>query len=402
MAKRSLFLDECEVSGTDSSDESEPSTQGSLVDFIASEDGDVGVNALLEMRAAQNKRPRIEESQESSPSERLTPEIPVLSRTPCAPIRPSETAVGRARRSRRFALTLNNFVEEDKAKFKSLPNTRYRCYGVEGVNRTPHLQCYLELPRSRQLTIVGLRKEITQHWGSECRFHIEIAVHDGATNRNYCQKESNEFWEDGEQPIGNGNTRGQGKRSDLDEVCSRVKSGASFVDVAQICPKAVIKYHRGIRVLMKTLQYTVRSLPTKGYWCWGPTGSGKSRWAFSLTPNSTYVKDPMSRFFCGYAQEETVIVDDFRPNKEIPFSFLLRLADRYPMSVQVKGEDSVQFNSKRIVITCPHNIDETFRHLDFLSDGDLAQLKRRFTEVNFAGDSIVPNLSILDQEHPVC
>lgn len=440
MAKRtqSVFLDEVEVSGTDSSDdENSQDTAGSLREFIASEDdsNESAVTSLLAIRARE-KRARVVDSDSETETDNceasvdqerefvVLPELstPTLVRAPrledVAPPTPiaspnsivqipqtppsvrQNRGSGRQRKGRRFALTLNNFNDLDKTLFKSFPNTRYKCFGVEGLSegRTPHLQCYIELPRSSQLTVTGLRKRITEHWSKNCQFHIEIANASGFENKEYCSKEANEFWEDGEPPIGNGVTRGQGKRSDLDEVSDLVKKGTSFKEIAMLQPKSIIKFHKGIRVLMKTICYNVRSSVTVGYWCWGPTGSGKSRWAYSLSPDSTYVKDPMSKFFCNYAQEETVIVDDFRPHKEFPFSFLLRLADRYPLTVQVKGEDSVQFNSKRIVVTSPHNIDDTFRHLEFLKEGDVAQLKRRFRELEFKTGSIVPSTALLETE----
>jgi len=166
-----------------------------------------------------------------------------------------------------------------------------------------------------------------------------------------------------------------------------VKAGSSIPDIANAYPKSFIMYGRGIRDLQSVLSLKGREHRTYGYWCYGATGTGKSRWAHGLTASSTYVKDPFSKWWDGYVQQETVVVDDYRPNKELSFSDLLRLADYYAMSVQTKG-GSVQFNSKRIIITCPHPIVQSFAHLTFMEEGSIAQLERRFVQLEFGPDKL--------------
>ena len=107
----------------------------------------------------------------------------------------------------------------------------------------------------------------------------------------------------------------------------------------------------------------------------------------------------MTKYFCGYKQEDTVILDDYRPNAEMNFSFLLRLADRYPINVQTKF-GNVEFNSKRIIVTSPLSIEDSFAHLDFLKEGQLAQLKRRFKEIEFGSGRFTHLLQLKDVIHP--
>ena len=287
-----------------------------------------------------------------------------------------ETSSNGKDRVRRFTMTLNNFTDVEKLSFETLPTKefKYSINGVEtGTNETPHLQAYLETKNKH--TIAGLQKLITKHQGFPSRWAIFVSLGSAGQNITYCKKQGN-FKEVGDIP------KGQGKRTDLDSVAEMVKSGSNMRDIAEAFPKSFIHYSKGIQNLMTTLNSIPRSEMTLGYWIFGATGTGKSRWAHSLTPDSTYVKDPTSKWFCGYSCEETVIIDDFRPSAELPFSFLLRIADRYKMSVQTKG-GQVNFNSKRVIITSPHNIETTFAHLDFLKEGDIAQLKRRFKELEF-------------------
>lgn len=417
MSKRKFFELECEASD-DSGDESDVSdvTTESMREFIVAdgpvEDTQSSAETHEQRSVCSTPPPRYASPLIRNPLDYppVSPTPPVVQRSPPgAPVAPRVDPAGGPpgngrQRSRRFALTLNNPTAEEKAAFEAL-DVRFKCYGIEGETegRTPHLQAYLELPRNRLLTILGLKRVIEvaneRAGAGPSRYHIEVARSDGKVNYQYCRKEGGYFFEEGERPKGvDGETRGQGKRSDLDRVSEMVKNGDNIRDIAIEKPGAFIRYHKGIVALMSTINFVPRTEPTLGYWCWGPTKTGKSRWAYSLSPESTYVKDPATRFFCRYAQEETVIIDDFRPNKDLPFSFLLRLCDRYPMMVQYKSVDSVQFNSRRIVVTCPLNIQEAFAHLDFMKDGDIAQLKRRFVELEFGPGKLTHHLTIAEAE----
>lgn len=71
---------------------------------------------------------------------------------------------------------------------------------------------------------------------------------------------------------------------------------------------------------------------------WGPTGVGKSRRAWELAGDAAYIKDPRSKFWCGYRGDKTVIIDEFRGGIDI--SHLLRWLDRYPVIVELKGSSA--------------------------------------------------------------
>jgi len=81
---------------------------------------------------------------------------------------------------------------------------------------------------------------------------------------------------------------------------------------------------------------------------WGPTGTGKSRRAYEEAGLDSYVKDPRSKFWCGYANQRHAVIDEFRG--AIDISHLLRWLDRYPVRVEVKGS-SVALQVSRYWIT---------------------------------------------------
>lgn len=68
---------------------------------------------------------------------------------------------------------------------------------------------------------------------------------------------------------------------------------------------------------------------------WGPTGTGKSRRAWDESGLGAYSKDPRSKFWCGYGNQEHVVLDEFRGGIDI--AHILRWLDRYPVRVEIKG-----------------------------------------------------------------
>lgn len=67
---------------------------------------------------------------------------------------------------------------------------------------------------------------------------------------------------------------------------------------------------------------------------WGRTGTGKSRLAWEEAGLTAYPKDPMSKFWDGYQQHNSVVIDEFRG--DISISHILRWFDRYPVIIEAK------------------------------------------------------------------
>lgn len=268
----------------------------------------------------------------------------------------------------RFCFTKNNYTELHVDILKSdLSSTfKYWCFGIEvGESGTPHLQGYFEFPNKNPLRISGAQNKLNAIGLQGC--HIEPAKGTAEQNITYCSKDGS-FFEGGERP------RGQGKRSDLDSVCELIKSGANMTEVANQFPSQVVKFHTGLQFLMNVTT-TPRRFKTEVWWLWGPTGSGKSRYAWDQYPSS-YMKECSHKWWDGYTGQDVVIMDDFRPSKELPFSFILNLFDRYPLSVQVKG-GMAQFVSKTIYVTTPLSPEDTCNHLEWLGPEQKEQFLRR-------------------------
>ncbi|HIB78384.1 MAG TPA: hypothetical protein EYO58_12435 [Flavobacteriales bacterium] len=165
--------------------------------------------------------------------------------------------------------------------------------------------------------------------------------------------------------------------------------------MARDYPDLFIKFHRGIerlqactrqrpRVWDPTAPYT----PPKVFWFYGSSGSGKSREAFTQALKDPeipyYSKSSGSKWWDGYLSESIVILDDFRADW-FTFSYLIRLLDCYPLSVEIKG-GMVAMCATTFYITCPLRPEQLFASLASRDDGRILQLTRRITEVRLFGD----------------
>lgn len=83
-----------------------------------------------------------------------------------------------------------------------------------------------------------------------------------------------------------------------------------------------------------------------------------------------------------------MILDDYRSNWWT-FGYLLRLTDKYPLQVAVKG-GFVNFNASLVYITCPVAPDVLYADLESRHNGSVAQLTRRISSVRRFGDDPEP------------
>jgi hypothetical protein len=264
------------------------------------------------------------------------------------------------------------------ARLQTHPDFVKHCkYSIHGselcpTTQTQHLQCFFVFKNDQSLA--NLRTKFTLWLG----FNSTIAWKKADSNTeeciNYCEKDGVDVVEFGSRP------KGKGARSDLIAVGESIKSGCNMAELFDAHPASFLKFAPGMQKAI-ALVSKPRDWKTEVYWVHGPTGTGKSRWVMQTVDRSDlFVKDGNSKWFDGYAGQKSVLFDDFRPSKEVPFSLFLRLLDRYPMTVEGKG-CSMNFSPERIFITTPLPPVETFQHLDWMKAEELAQLTRRITQV---------------------
>lgn len=127
----------------------------------------------------------------------------------------------------------------------------------------------------------------------------------------------------------------------------------SLSAVAQLHPTTFVRYHKGLTALLSA-QSPKRDLSqdVNVLVLWGPSGTGKSKLAYTLAeqmhPNNYYVKPAFNTWWDGYNGEKCVILDDFCG--QWPITYTLLVLDRYPLKVEFKG-GSTELLANNFIIT---------------------------------------------------
>lgn len=283
-------------------------------------------------------------------------------------------------RKRGFCFTVNNYPENIydhlRSVFEDL-NVRYLVCQKEVApsTGTPHVQGYLYCETMK--TIVQIQ---------DCfkKFNVRVAVivakGNPKQNRDYCTKEGgSDVLELGALPM-------QGVSKELSEIAFDVVSKRKKLsDVAIENPEMIVRFSKGLQTLY-TMSLTGRdgSVQPEVHWWYGPTGTGKSRAAFEAYPDA-YWKMSCNHWWDGYEGQTVVVVDDYRTTM-CPFDYLLRMIDRYPLRVEVKG-GTIPLNATTFVFTAPQRPE---RMWSLRTEEAINQLIRRITHVKcFQGDGSV-------------
>lgn len=269
-----------------------------------------------------------------------------------------------SKRFRAWCFTLNNYDDvRDLIKIKdNLKKAKYWVIGKEvGSSGTKHLQGYVYYKNA--ISFKSIQKKLLN------RAHVEIAKGNAEQNLKYCSKDG-DFEVFGEMPK-------QGKRSDLDIIKEYVQDGGQDLKEIYKLSSNLQAYKMGqvgIQLFGKK-----RNFKTKVYWFYGPTGTGKTKKAVEDCGEDVHFQT-IPKWWDGYNQQENVIIDDYRRDI-FTFTYLLRLLDRYPMTVETKG-GTQNFTSKNIYITCNKSPAECW---EGRCDEDIDQLLRRIDVIQFFG-----------------
>lgn len=243
-------------------------------------------------------------------------------------------------RSRSWVFVINNpeFPRDNPRLW--LDTSKWCTWQMErGESGTLHVQGYVVFSRKvsgRQLKAMNGR----------ANFQKRIGNHQQA--KEYAQKDESreapgETW--GEEP------RGQGHRSDLEQVREALVDGASDRQIADDHFGSWVRYRRSFSEY-RNLITPKRDFITFTTVYWGEPGVGKTRLVADTVdsedvywlpkPNGTRV------FWDGYHGQKDVVIDEFFG--WIPRDLMCRICDRYPFRVETKG-GSVEFVARRVFIT---------------------------------------------------
>lgn len=242
--------------------------------------------------------------------------------------------------SRNWIFTVNNPEGVDPCSWAGV---RFLAYQKEigPENGIPHFQGYVVMQKKVRLS--HMKKVCgTAHW------EVRRGTHAQALE--YATKEESRAPEF--EPVVQGDPPAQGARTDLSEVQKAIDGGMPMAELASEYFGTFLRYHKGLATY-KYLQAEARHWHTHTTVYYGPPGTGKSRRAmFEAGPNAFVLSAPNQSsgavWWDGYDGQEHVVIDEFYG--WIPVTFMCRLCDRYPFTVQTKG-GTVQFVAKRIWIT---------------------------------------------------
>ncbi|BBI18985.1 replication-associated protein [Circovirus ialtag] len=238
----------------------------------------------------------------------------------------------------RWCFTVNNWTEEEYGLIASIPRSsvKYLIIGKEvGESGTPHLQGFVNFKKK-------LRRSALKRLPGFTRAHVQSANGTDLENQRYCQK--------GGQYLEIGCPSRPGKSSALTEAIQDLqRSRGNLNEVARMHPEVYVRHGRGLRDYVFTAGLVgQRAWKSEVIVIIGKPGVGKTRYVNREVEGKTVYWKPRGPWWDGYMNHEVVIFDDFYG--WVAFDELLRVCDRYPLKVPVKGA-FVEFVAKYVYFT---------------------------------------------------
>lgn len=276
------------------------------------------------------------------------------------------------RLSKFWVYTLNNYTDDEVSNlqdhFSDTNEFNYAIFGYEtGERGTKHLQGYFVL---RKGTGLGAIKELGKVFA---RMHLEIRRGTEPQAITYCKKDGK--YEEFGQPSVTSNNDKIGKL-ELREMALEGGSRAIARD-----PRCTLHNLKTARALLEEIEPARDANSSiEVVWYFGKTGIGKSRRARHEAINEfgeeeVYRKAESSKWFNGYDRHKAVIIDDYR-DSWWAFTEILRLLDRYPTQVEIKG-GMRQWVPYKIWVTSAHSPRVMYSGVG----EDIQQLVRRCTTI---------------------
>ena len=240
-------------------------------------------------------------------------------------------------KSRAFLFTLYQYDRHLLALRNEATKATYAVWGYEicpDTNR-PHLQGYIHY--ENQHSLGKFSKTFNNCF-------VQRPNGTPRQNREYClkirpsdKKPNDKFEEFGELPV-------QGERTDWKAAVEALKGGSDVTAVVEDQPQLLPALRALERYKALTLKPKHRDVHV--YVLIGGAGSGKTRWAYEHYPE-LYSK-PRGDWWDGYTGQTAILLDDYYGY--LPYCELLRVLDRYPYQVPVKG-GFVQAQWDTVIIT---------------------------------------------------
>jgi len=143
------------------------------------------------------------------------------------------------------------------------------------------------------------------------------------------------------------------------EKWKRTRELAMAGDLDEVDDEHYIKYYNTLKRIKADNPPVVEDLPpgTKHLWYFGSSGTGKSYAARQENPGY-FDKAAKTKWWCGYENEEVVIIDDFDKSHAYQGHDLKRWADRYKFPAEMKGGNIKSIRPRLIIVTSNWDIPE--------------------------------------------
>lgn len=227
---------------------------------------------------------------------------------------------------------------------------RYICGQVEIAPGTGqrHFQGYIQLKKQQRLSWLKRNISNTAHWEPQ-------RANDNSEARDYCNKEESRA--PGMTFLEFGNfCEKRGKRTDLAGMRDAIKGGMGHRGLIDNFPNEYGRYSRFADRCMAMFPPPANPEKVEVILYHGEPGTGKTRRAYAENPD-LYVSPIAngSLWLDGYDRQEQVLLDDFSGAlSKWSLTDTLRLLDRYPVLVPVKGSFTWWVPKKIIVTTNIH------------------------------------------------
>lgn len=279
----------------------------------------------------------------------------------------------------RYVFTVNTHAAAFAARLSILyhneePAIRYICGQLEIAPETGnlHFQGYVQLTRSQRLSWVKTHIHPTAHFEAQ-------RARDNNLARDYCRKEETrapgqDFIEYGEF------TERKGSRTDLARIRDAIKEGSSHMQLVEEYPNEYGRYPKFADRCFALYKPMPHPNGVRVILYFGEPGTGKTRKAYE--EHQELYCTPISNgalWLDGYDREPTVMLDDFSGAlSKWSLTETLRLLDRYPVLVPIKGSFTWWIPETIIVTTNIH----PFRWYKWKGrENQYYALHRRFHEV---------------------
>lgn len=262
-------------------------------------------------------------------------------------------------RHRTFTFTANNYGSLERYETISC---KYIVYGKEvGATGTPHLQGTIVFDSGKSLSAA-----IKALPGC----HIEVCQAPIASIA-YCKKDG-DWVERGTAPISQAD-KGQVEHDRWRGIRLAAEQGdwEAIPEKVRFQNARLIDFHHEKALKARALPDT----EMQHLWYYGEPGTGKSRKAREDHPDA-YLKN-CNKWWCGYTDQQTVIIEDFDRVHDKLAHHLKIWGDRYPFNAEFKG-GAFKIRPHLLIITSNYHPKDIWT-----SAQDLDPVLRRFKVIRF-------------------